>query len=154
MMCFETNMQTSRISRAKTKKEIAEIGLVCCNCGSADSVEYHHIVPLSLGGHDVTTNKCCLCYKCHSLIHFGKSKNISHSELTKRGLERAKNNGKRVGTQKGDTWQTKKSILAKKDILKYSKEFGGTLNDVECMRILGIARNTYYKYKKELKTIE
>jgi len=44
----------------------------------------------------------------------------------------------------------KKSIKAKENIIKYSKHFKGSLNDIECMKIIGLARNTYYKYKKEL----
>lgn len=32
-----------------------------------------------------------------------------------------------------------------------SKDFGGTLTDVECMKQTGLARNTFYKYKRELK---
>ena len=45
----------------------------------------------------------------------------------------------------------KKSIAAKEGIRKYSKAFGGTLNDQECMKLLGITHNTYYKYKLELR---
>lgn len=47
--------------------------------------------------------------------------------------------------------RTKKSIAAKEGIRKYSKAFGGTLNDQECMKLLGITHNTYYKYKQELR---
>ena len=36
-------------------------------------------------------------------------------------------------------------------ILKYSKDFDGTLSDKECMKLIGLANNTYYKYKRELK---
>ena len=46
---------------------------------------------------------------------------------------------------------TKKSIAAKKEILKHSKDFGGTLSDSDTMKLTGLSRNTYYKYKKELK---
>ena len=46
---------------------------------------------------------------------------------------------------------TKKSIEAKKQIQKHSKDFNGTLSDVDCMKLIGLARNTFYKYKRELK---
>lgn len=36
-------------------------------------------------------------------------------------------------------------------IRKYSRDFDGTLSDTDCMKLIGIARNTYYKYKRELK---
>ena len=31
-----------------------------------------------------------------------------------------------------------------------SKDFNGNMKDVEVMEILKLARNTYYKYKKEI----
>ena len=46
---------------------------------------------------------------------------------------------------------TKKSIEAKKQIQKYSKDFDGYLTDADCMRMVGLARNTFYKYKREMK---
>ena len=71
-------------------------------------------------------------------------------QRTKEGIETARLNGKQIGQRPGSKLTTKKSIAAKADIIKYSKDFNGTLNDLECMRMIGIARNTYYKYKKEL----
>ena len=32
-----------------------------------------------------------------------------------------------------------------------SRDFNGTLSDAECMKLVGIARNTFYRYKKQLK---
>lgn len=72
-------------------------------------------------------------------------------QRTKEGIITAKLNGKQIGQRKGAKLITKKSIKAKKVILKHSKEFDGTLNDIECMKLTGLTRNTYYKYKKELK---
>ena len=69
---------------------------------------------------------------------------------TREGIETARLNGKQIGQQPGAKLTTKKSIAAKADIIKYSKDFDGSLNDLECMRMIGIARNTYYKYKREL----
>ena len=60
-------------------------------------------------------------------------------------------NGKQIGIEKGTKLTTKKSIAAKADIKKYSKDFDGTLGDAEVMKLTGLARNTYYKYKKEMK---
>ena len=39
-------------------------------------------------------------------------------------------------------------------IKKYSKDFDGTLDDKECIILSGISRNSYYKYKRELKENE
>lgn len=38
----------------------------------------------------------------------------------------------------------------KNRIVKMSKCFSGNMSDKECMEILQIARNTFYKYKREL----
>lgn len=70
---------------------------------------------------------------------------------TSEGLVTAKLNGKRVGLEKGSTITTKKSIKAKQDIQKYSKDFDGTLDDDECIKLADVSRNSYYKYKRELK---
>ena len=73
-------------------------------------------------------------------------------QRTKEGIETARRNGKQIGRKQGAVVTTKKSVKAKQDILKYSKDFGGTLTDVDCMRMIGIARNTYYRYKSELRS--
>ena len=72
-------------------------------------------------------------------------------QRTKEGIETARRKGKQIGRQCGTVVTTKKSISAKKDTLKFSKYFNGTLADVDCIRMIGIARNTYYKYKAQLK---
>ena len=73
------------------------------------------------------------------------------SERTRQGLQTAKLNGKQLGRAKGTVVVTKKSDESKKKILKYSKAFGGDLSDKDLIKLLGIDKNTYYKYKKELK---
>ena len=70
---------------------------------------------------------------------------------TAEGLLTAKLNGKRVGTQKGDKLTTKKSLKAKEIIKKYSKDFEGTLDDADVIKLAEVSRNSYYKYKRELK---
>ena len=49
---------------------------------------------------------------------------------------------------------TKKAIAAKEAIRKYSKDFDGTLSDPDVIRLAGISRNSYYKYKAALKAEE
>lgn len=71
-------------------------------------------------------------------------------QRTKEGIETARLQGKQIGQRPGAKLTTKKSVTAKVDMLKYSQDFGGTLTDAECIRMIGIARNTYYKYKREL----
>lgn len=72
-------------------------------------------------------------------------------QMTKEGIEIARLEGKQIGAVKGKKLTTKKSIKAKKIMQKHVKEFGGSLSDKECMELTHLSRNTYYKYKKELK---
>ena len=51
----------------------------------------------------------------------------------------------------GTKLTTKKSIEAKKVIFEHSRDFNGTLKDLDVMKLTGLARNTYYKYKAEMK---
>lgn len=71
-------------------------------------------------------------------------------QRTKEGIETARRNGKQIGQKKGSKLITKKSTIAKGQIITYSKDFDGTLKDKDVIKIIGISRNTYYKYKKEL----
>ena len=72
-------------------------------------------------------------------------------QRTSEGIETARINGKQIGQIKGVKLTTKKSVENKEIILKHSKDFNGTLTDVELMQLTGLARGTYYKYKRELK---
>lgn len=72
-------------------------------------------------------------------------------QRTREGIQTARLKGKQIGQKPGAKLTTKKSIAAKEVILKHSKDFGGTLADVDVMKLTGLARNTYYKYKGELR---
>ena len=75
-------------------------------------------------------------------------------QRTREGIQTAKINGKQIGQRQGAKLITKKSLAAKEIILKHSQDFSGSLNDLEVMRLTGLARNTYYKYKRELRESE
>ena len=70
---------------------------------------------------------------------------------TKEGLKTVIINGGKIGIEKGTKLTTKKSIIAKEQIMKYSRDFNGTLNDKETIKLIDIAPNTFYKYKRELR---
>ena len=72
-------------------------------------------------------------------------------QRTKEGIETARLNGKQIGQKQGAKLTTKKSIAAKEVIAKHSKDFNGTLSDIDVMKLTGLSRNTYYKYKAEMK---
>lgn len=71
-------------------------------------------------------------------------------QRTAEGIETARLAGKQIGQKPGSKLTTKKSVQAKEIILKHSKIFSGNLNDIDCMKLAGISRNTFYKYKREL----
>ena len=72
-------------------------------------------------------------------------------QRTKEGIETARINGKQIGLVRGTKLVTKKSIECKEKIQKYSRDFDGMLSDKECIQLVGIARGTYYKYKRQIK---
>ena len=74
-----------------------------------------------------------------------------HSSISQ-GIREAKKNGTKIGLSKGTTLITKKSIDCKAIIQKHSKDFGGTLDDPDVMKLCGCSRNSYYRYKRELKS--
>lgn len=71
-------------------------------------------------------------------------------QRTREGIETARLNGKQIGQRGGATFITKKSIEAKEKIKKYNKTFGGSLNNEETWKLVGISKMTFYKYKDEL----
>ena len=72
-------------------------------------------------------------------------------QRTKEGIETAQLTVKQIGCVKGSKLYIKKEGPAKELIRKNCKTFGGTLNDIECIKLANLSRNTYYKYKREIK---
>lgn len=72
-------------------------------------------------------------------------------QRTAEGIITARMNGKQIGQVKGAKLTTKKSIAAKEIIKKHSKDFNGSLDDEDVIKLAGISRNSYYKYKREIR---
>lgn len=72
-------------------------------------------------------------------------------QRTREGIESARRNGKQIGQKKGNKLTIKKKGPAMDDIRQYNRDFDGKLNDLKTMKLVGLSRNTYYKYKKELR---
>ena len=70
-----------------------------------------------------------------------------HSRISQ-GIREAKKNGLPQGT----TLTTKKALECMSIIKKHSKDFGGSLEDPDVIKLCGCSRNSYYKYKKEAKS--
>lgn len=71
-------------------------------------------------------------------------------QRTKEGIETARLNGKQIGQIKGHVLITKKSVDAKEKIKRYNNTFGGSLNNEETWKLIGISKMTFYHYKREL----
>lgn len=72
-------------------------------------------------------------------------------QRTREGIETARLAGKQIGAVPGRKLNVKKATSAKEQIRKYSKEFNGSLNDSDVIKLIGISNNTFYKYKREMK---
>ena len=74
-----------------------------------------------------------------------------HSRISQ-GMREAKKNGVKIGLPQGTTLTTKKALECMAIIKKHSKDFGGSLEDPDVIKLCGCSRNSYYKYKKEAKS--
>lgn len=79
-----------------------------------------------------------------------KEVDFLHKRISE-GVKRAQASGKDVGRKSGAKVETRKAREQKQVILKHSRDFGGSLTDAECIRQTGLSRNTFYKYKRELR---
>ena len=70
-------------------------------------------------------------------------------QRTIEGLETARRSGKQLGRPRGRCI-TEKEPKAKNIILKRDTLFGGDLCPSDCMKVIGISRGTYYKYRNDL----
>lgn len=160
--------ELSRMSRSaddgfETYKRLYDLGvnLVFLKESTLNTEHYRQTAQIAMTGTDVD----CILMGINEYLMVLAQKQIkaafesSQHEVdflhlrTREGLAQARLNGKRVGTQKGDSLVTKKSIAAKELIKKYSRDFDGTLPDAAVLKIVGVSRNSYYKYKRQLKNV-
>lgn len=83
-------------------------------------------------------------------------KNAQHEadflhKRTSEGVRKAQAAGKQVGRASGSKVETRKAKSAKEIIRKHSKDFDGGLSDLDTMKLAGVSKNTYYKYKAEMR---
>lgn len=84
-------------------------------------------------------------------FRMAQKENEDRSRNTKQGIETARREGKQIGQKQGAKLVTQKSLDAKRVILRHSRDFGGSLSDPDCIKLAGCSRNSFYKYKAELK---
>ena len=104
-----------------------------------------------------TEGNRCYCGFCSGLNHFdhnvyyylkGVEQKRAYIRIKKRNTTAEK--GTHYGRPTIGMKDTEQSKRAKEVILKYSKDFGGDLSDIECIKLADVSRTGYYKYKKEL----
>ena len=76
-----TKEERSRLRNESTTKGfrnavIKIYGDACISCGSKENIEFHHVLPLILGGGNVPSNVVPLCHACHKAVHTGQ--HMSH----------------------------------------------------------------------------
>lgn len=67
------------------KNMISSLSNTCYNCGSQENIEYHHIVPLKVGGTNRLTNIVPLCHRCHEASHIGRHRSDLRSKTNRGG---------------------------------------------------------------------
>ncbi|MBE6106889.1 hypothetical protein [Anaerovibrio lipolyticus] len=72
-------------------------------------------------------------------------------QRTREGIITARLEGKQIGQKSGNQLIIKKKAPAMEKIRQNSRDFEGNLNDIDMMKLVGLSRNTYYKYKRELR---
>ena len=65
-------------------------------------------------------------------------------QRTREGIETARLNGKQIGQRPGNKLKVKKAGPAKEKILKYSKDFNGSLDDRACIKVVGVSRKLQF----------
>lgn len=113
---------------------------ICINCG-APATELHHVVPLSLGGNDIESNRVWLCSLCHSTIHgFNRqTRGIEWKRLQAEGIAIAKAEGKYKGRKPKDIDTDK--------FKKACKEWrAGERTAVSIQKQFSISAQTFYRW--------
>ena len=72
-------------------------------------------------------------------------------QRTKEGIVTARLNGKQIGRKRGTRVYSSKEAKTKQIIQSRCKAFGGPNTDAETMKLAGVSKATYYRYKKEIK---
>lgn len=109
----------------------------CINC-KKEAMELHHIVPLSLGGNDIDSNKVWLCVECHNKIHnrnLGVGALAAQSKNFRRAVQEH-----RVGRPAAEKTPAFEAA--------YDEWKAGKINATEAIKKSGVCRATFYKLIK------
>lgn len=159
--------EVSRMSRNAEEgfavyKELFERGvnLVFLKESTLNTSNFRNTMQIATVGNEIadmyieTTNKVLMLLAEQQIKSAFESAEHEVTYLHKRtaeGIAVARMNGKQIGRASGTKVETKKAREMKKRIYELSKDFNGSNTDSEVIKITGLARNTYYKYKAEIK---
>lgn len=99
------------------------------------------------------TNKVLLILARRQIQQAFEQAQAEVDHLHKRVVEGMRTSGapaKIAKARTGNTYETRRSKEAKVRICQMSKTFNGNMTDKDVMETLRLARNTFYKYKREL----
>lgn len=113
----------------------------CFECGSFEDIQYHHIVPSTMGG----TKTIPLCIICHGKVH-GKDF-LKLKELQKIGIKRAKENGIFIGRVVG-TLESTETFLNKDKSKKIIELIEKRYSYLEISSIVPCSTTTIIKINK------
>lgn len=100
-----------------------EIPKVCRFCGATEGIEYHHIMPLSVGGDNRLTNIIAVCNRCHQAIHLGHHINRYRTHA---------HNGR-----------PRKAVLSPETEEILWKWANGQIGGAECKNLLGYSQSSH-----------
>ena len=174
--------EISRMSRNAAEgysiyKDLYERGvdLVFLKESALNTEVFRRTQQISLTGQEVAdifieaTNKVLWLLAEQQIIEAFKSAELEVELLHKRvreGMRSAKDkweeeelqgkihDKKRAGRQTGAVIETRKAKEAKRVIRQHSKDFNGSLSDPDCIKLAGCSRNSFYKFKRELRESE
>ena len=136
----------ARFSEHMRQELIISKGTICANClfDAKDDIIFHHIVPVIIGGTDNISNIAPLCEECHKKLHgitSQTSQALSHSDLIKKGIEKARQSGITVGRKKTTVEDIPNNFLQYYTLIKSQQK---TVSAVA--KELHKSRTTIYKY--------
>lgn len=99
-----------------------KLGCKCVNCESEEKIEYHHIVPITVGGTNRLSNIVPLCEKCHKAVH-GDRHRESYRYTKSRGRH------------------AKGNAIVWDDVM--AEYMAGMIGQKEAKRILKLSKNTH-----------
>lgn len=124
----------------------------CAACEREDDLQYHHLVPVVLGGKDEPSNIIVLCATCHQKWH-NQNGSDHHNYLVKVGIAEAQKRGVHVGKAPADYEKVMRLIAENstqfREINPYDI-FHPRYTEHEIMEMAGVKEVCYAKCKRML----